>query len=54
MFAARIERVALRLRSDPSGGWEEDLRLVEVALPGLEAEPISIAGAIVPSRAAGS
>jgi tetratricopeptide (TPR) repeat protein len=38
-LAARIERVALRLRSDPRGGWEEDLRLVEAALPALEAEP---------------
>ena len=37
VFAARIERVALRLRSDPRGGWEEDLALVENALPGLEA-----------------
>ena len=37
VFAARIERVALRLRSDPRGGWEEDLALVESALPGLEA-----------------
>ena len=37
MLAARIERVALRLRSDPRGGWEEDLGLVEDALPGLEA-----------------
>ena len=38
-LAARIERVALRLRSDPRGGWEEDLRLVEAALPALEVEP---------------
>jgi tetratricopeptide (TPR) repeat protein len=37
VLAARIERVALRLRSDPRGGWEEDLALVEAALPGLEA-----------------
>jgi tetratricopeptide (TPR) repeat protein len=37
-LAARIERVALRLRSDPRGGWEEDLRLVEAALPALGAE----------------
>jgi tetratricopeptide (TPR) repeat protein len=37
-LAARIERVALRLRSDPRGGWEEDLRLVEAALPVLGAE----------------
>ena len=37
VLAARIERVALRLRSDPRGGWEEDLALVENALPGLEA-----------------
>ena len=36
VLAARIERVALRLRSDPRGGWEEDLALVEAALPGLE------------------
>ena len=36
VLAARIERVALRLRSDPRGGWEDDLALVEVALPGLE------------------
>ena len=34
VLAARIERVALRLRSDPRGGWEEDLALVEAALPG--------------------
>ena len=38
-LAARIERVALRLRSDPRGGWEDDLRLVEEALPALAAEP---------------
>ena len=37
MLAARIERVALRLRSDPRGGWEDDLALVETALPGLAA-----------------
>ena len=37
-LAARIERVGLRLLSDPRGGWEEDLRLVEAALPTLEAE----------------
>ena len=37
VLAARIERVALRLRSDPRGGWEEDIALVEDALPGLEA-----------------
>src|SRR5215207_6346036 len=37
-LAARIERVGLRLLSDPRGGWEEDLRLVEAALPALEAE----------------
>jgi class 3 adenylate cyclase/tetratricopeptide (TPR) repeat protein len=36
-IAARIERVALRLRSDPRGGWERDLELVEAALPGLAA-----------------
>ena len=36
-LAARIERVALRLRTDPRGGWEEDLALVEATLPGLEA-----------------
>ena len=35
-LAARIERVALRLRSDPRGGWERDLELVEEALPALE------------------
>jgi class 3 adenylate cyclase/tetratricopeptide (TPR) repeat protein len=35
-LAARIERVALRLRSDPRGGWERDLELVEDALPALE------------------
>ena len=35
-LAARIERVALRLRSDPRGGWERDLELVEEALPVLE------------------
>ncbi|NUT56615.1 MAG: AAA family ATPase [Thermoleophilia bacterium] len=39
-LAARIERVALRLRSDPRGGWEHDLRLVEDALPALEAETL--------------
>jgi class 3 adenylate cyclase/tetratricopeptide (TPR) repeat protein len=39
VLAARIERVALRLRSDPRGGWEDDLRLVEEALPALEADP---------------
>jgi predicted ATPase/class 3 adenylate cyclase len=36
-LAARIERVALRLRSEPRGGWERDLELVEAALPALEA-----------------
>ena len=36
VLAARIERVLLRSRSDPRGGWEEDLALIEVALPGLE------------------
>ena len=36
VLAARIERVALRLRSDPRGGWERDLQLVEEALPALE------------------
>jgi hypothetical protein len=35
-LAARIERAALRLRSDPRGGWERDLELVEAALPALE------------------
>jgi ATP/maltotriose-dependent transcriptional regulator MalT len=39
VLAARIERVALRLRSDPRGGWNRDLELVEAALPGLEAQP---------------
>ena len=39
VLAARIERVALRVRSDPRGGWEEDLALIEVALPGLESTP---------------
>ena len=34
-LAARIERVALRLRSDPRDGWERDLELVEAALPAL-------------------
>ena len=38
-LAARIERVALRLRSDPRGGWEDDLEIVEAALPALEAQP---------------
>ena len=37
LLAARIERVALRVRSDPRGGWERDLELVEEALPALEA-----------------
>ena len=37
VLAARIERVLLRSRSDPRGDWEEDLALIEVALPGLEA-----------------
>jgi class 3 adenylate cyclase/tetratricopeptide (TPR) repeat protein len=36
VLAARSERVALRLRSDPRGGWEHDLALVEAALPALE------------------
>ena len=36
-LAAQIERAALRLRSDPRGGWEDDLELVESALPSLEA-----------------
>ena len=36
-LAAQIERAALRLRSDPRGGWERDLDLVESALPSLEA-----------------
>ena len=39
VLAARIERVALRLRSDPRGGWNLDLELVEAALPKLEAQP---------------
>jgi tetratricopeptide (TPR) repeat protein len=43
-LAARIERVALRLRSDPRGGWEEDLRLVEIALPRLEAAKLDRLG----------
>ncbi len=38
-LAARIERVALRLRSDPRDGWEDDLEIVEAALPALEAMP---------------
>ena len=38
-LAARIERVALRLRSDPRDGWETDLELVEAALPALGATP---------------
>ena len=38
-LAARIERVALRVRSDPRGGWEDDLEIVEAALPTLEAQP---------------
>jgi tetratricopeptide (TPR) repeat protein len=37
VLEARIERVALRLFSEPRGGWEEDFALVEAALPGLEA-----------------
>ena len=36
VLAARSERVALRLLSDPRGGWERDLELVEAVLPGLE------------------
>ncbi|MDX6397940.1 MAG: hypothetical protein QOJ43_1348 [Gaiellaceae bacterium] len=36
-LAAQIERAALRLRSDPRGGWEQDLQRVEDALPALEA-----------------
>jgi class 3 adenylate cyclase/tetratricopeptide (TPR) repeat protein len=36
-LAARIERVALRVRSVPRGGWEEDLELIEAALPEVEA-----------------
>lgn len=36
-LAAQIERAALRLRSDPRGGWERDLELVEAALPSVEA-----------------
>jgi class 3 adenylate cyclase/tetratricopeptide (TPR) repeat protein len=35
-LAARIERVGLRLRSDPRGGWDADLELVEAALPTLQ------------------
>jgi class 3 adenylate cyclase/tetratricopeptide (TPR) repeat protein len=38
-LAAQIERAALRLRSDPRGGWERDLELVEDALPALETAP---------------
>ena len=38
-LAARIERAALRLRSDPRGGWEDDLERVETALPPLEEMP---------------
>ena len=34
MLAARIERVALRLRSDPRGGWEADLALIERSAAG--------------------
>jgi class 3 adenylate cyclase/tetratricopeptide (TPR) repeat protein len=36
-LAARSERVALRLLSDPRGGWERDLEIVEAALPSLDA-----------------
>ncbi len=38
-LAARIERAALRLRSDPRGGWEDDLEQVEKTLPWLEEMP---------------
>jgi class 3 adenylate cyclase/tetratricopeptide (TPR) repeat protein len=38
-LAARIERAALRLRSDPRGGWEDDLEQVEKTLPRLEEMP---------------
>ena len=38
-LTAQIERAALRLKSDPRGGWESDLELVEEALPPLEAAP---------------
>ena len=38
VLAARSERVALRLLSDPRGGWERDLEIVEAALPALDAE----------------
>ena len=44
-LAAQIERAALRLRSDPRGGWERDLELVESALPSLEAAVDSDRGA---------
>ncbi len=37
VLAARSERVALRLLSDPRGGWERDLEIVEAALPALDA-----------------
>ncbi|MBA2462344.1 MAG: AAA family ATPase [Actinobacteria bacterium] len=36
-LGAQIERAALRLKSDPRGGWEQDLELVEASLPTLEA-----------------
>jgi class 3 adenylate cyclase/tetratricopeptide (TPR) repeat protein len=38
-LGARIERAALRLKSDPRGGWDSDLGLVQASLPALEARP---------------
>lgn len=38
LLAARIERVGLRLRSDPRDGWNRDLELVEATLPTLDAQ----------------
>ncbi|MCP9485552.1 MAG: AAA family ATPase [Gaiellaceae bacterium MAG52_C11] len=35
-LGTRIERAALRLKSDPKGGWERDLELVESSLPTLD------------------
>ena len=37
-LGARIERAALRLKSDPRGGWEPDLELVQASLPALESD----------------
>jgi class 3 adenylate cyclase/tetratricopeptide (TPR) repeat protein len=48
-LAAQIERAALRLRSDPRGGWEGDLAVVEQALPSL----IAVDGNVRVDRALG-